>query len=143
MGDRAKPGDQGSGPGPGAPTGAVGDQWLALDGQPVAPLEVATSTLARARGLLGRHGLQGALLIRPAASIHTVGMRFAIDVALCRRHGVDGALTVATIRTLAPGRVTRPRPRARTVIEAEAGAFERWGLVPGAHLTVVDRRALR
>jgi len=31
-------------------------------------------------------------------------------------------------------RMTLPRRRCRSVIEAEAGAFERWGLAVGDHL---------
>ena len=45
-------------------------------------IHVARSFLQRARGLLGRAPLAAdeALLIRPCSSIHTFGMRFAIDV---------------------------------------------------------------
>ena len=35
------------------------------------------------RGLLGRDGIDGAMLLRPARSVHSVGMRFPIDVAFC------------------------------------------------------------
>jgi hypothetical protein len=35
---------------------------------------------------------------------------------------------------MVPHRVGLPRWRARSVIEAEAGAFERWRLQPGDHL---------
>ena len=42
------------------------------------PLRIAASYRARTRGLLGRTGLDGALLLTPASSIHTVRMRFAI-----------------------------------------------------------------
>ena len=47
----------------------------------LASLEVAETLSARARGLLGREGVDGAILLRPARSVHTLGMRFAIDVA--------------------------------------------------------------
>lgn len=104
---------------------------LLVDGRPAAPLEVASSRRARARGLLGRTGIDGALLLRGTGSIHTVGMRFPIDVALCTEH-----LEVVVVQTVAPGRWVLPRRRIRAVVEAEAGSFARWGLVPGSVLAV-------
>lgn len=95
----------------------------------LAAVEVADSFGDRLRGLLGRDGLDGALLLRPAKSVHTVGMRFAIDVAFC-----DRELVVLSTTCLRPNRMTMPRRRAAAVIEAEAGAFERWGLRTGDHL---------
>jgi uncharacterized protein len=95
------------------------------------PLEIARSFRARSRGLLGRDGIDGAMLLSPAQGVHTFRMRFAVDVAyLDRRH------RVLAVRTMAPGRLGRPRLRARHVLEAEAGAFARWGIRPGAQLTV-------
>lgn len=95
------------------------------------PLEIAGSYRARTRGLLGRTGITGALLLTPAASVHTLGMRFAIDVAY-----LDRRLRVLAVRTMPPGRLGRPRLRARHVLEAEAGTMAAWGLVPGAEVTV-------
>ncbi|MGW3243059.1 DUF192 domain-containing protein [Streptomyces sp. NPDC001070] len=97
----------------------------------VIPLEIAASYRARTRGLLGRDGITGALLLTPAASVHTLGMRFAIDVAY-----LDRRLRVLAVRTMPPGRLGRPRLRARHVLEAEAGAMAAWGLVPGVTLSV-------
>ena len=95
------------------------------------PLEIAASYRARTRGLLGRTGITGALLLTPAASVHTLGMRFAIDVAY-----LDRRMRVLAVRTMPPGRLGRPRLRARHVLEAEAGAMAAWGLRPGATVTV-------
>ncbi len=95
------------------------------------PLELALSARARRRGLLGRGGIEGALLLSPASSVHTFGMRFAIDVAY-----LDRDSRVLAVRTMPPGRVGLPRPRARHVLEAEAGAMQRWGVRPGARVTV-------
>src|SRR5690606_19882018 len=64
------------------------------------PLEVAASPRARTRGLLGRDGIEGALLLTPARSVHTFGMRFAIDVA-----HLDAELRVLSVCTMAPGRL--------------------------------------
>jgi uncharacterized protein len=58
--------------------------------------------------------------------VHTIGMRFAIDVAY-----VDAEGTVLRVRTMRPHRVDLPERKATMVIEAEAGAFERWGLAVG------------
>jgi uncharacterized membrane protein (UPF0127 family) len=104
---------------------------LLRDGQVLASLEVAEGRRARARGLLGRDGYDGAILLRPARSVHTVGMRFPIDVAFC-----DDDLRVLRIVTMHRHRVSRVVWRARAVVEAEAGAFARWGLQPGDQLEV-------
>ncbi|OEJ25244.1 hypothetical protein BGM19_23985 [Streptomyces agglomeratus] len=99
--------------------------------RPPVPVEIAVSTRARTRGLLGRDGITGALLLTPASSVHTFGMRFAIDVAY-----LDRGLRVITVRTMPPGRLGLPRLRARHVLEAEAGAMEGWGVRAGAVLRV-------
>ncbi|WP_442738301.1 DUF192 domain-containing protein [Streptomyces pseudogriseolus] len=98
------------------------------------PLEIAASYRARTRGLLGRESLEGALLLSPANSIHTFRMRMPIDVAY-----LDRRLRVLAVRTMPPGRLGRPRVRARHVVEAEAGAMAGWGLGVGA---VVEVRVL-
>jgi len=108
--------------------------WLLRDGDVVAALEQATSMRDRARGLLGRDGLDGAMLLDPARSVHTIGMRFAIDVAYCRR--TPDGLVVIAIACMRPWRMGLPRLRARCVIEAESGAFERWGLAVGDQLVI-------
>lgn len=98
------------------------------------PLELATTARARRRGLLGRSGIEGALLLAPANSVHTLGMRFTIDVAY-----LDRSSRVMAVRTMRPGRLGLPRPRARQALEAEAGSMERWGVRRGVRITV--RRA--
>ena len=105
--------------------------WLVREGEVLASLDVAESFGARLRGLLGRDGLDGALLIRPAKSVHTVGMRFPIDVAFC-----DRDMRVVATTTMGRHRIGLPRMRARCVVEAEAGAFERWRLQPGDRLEI-------
>ncbi|MCM1944213.1 DUF192 domain-containing protein [Streptomyces sp. G2] len=95
------------------------------------PVEVAASYRARRRGLLGRDGVAGAMLLTPANSVHTFGMRFPIDVAY-----LDRRLRVLAVVTMRPGRLGLPRPRARHVLEAEAGAMTGWGLRPGVVVTV-------
>jgi uncharacterized membrane protein (UPF0127 family) len=82
---------------------------------------------------LGRDHLDGALLIEPAWQVHTVRMRFAIDVAHLDREG-----EVLHVATLSPHRVGRFVRRARCVLEAAAGRFEEWGVRPGVHVQLVD-----
>lgn len=105
--------------------------WLVHDGRVLATLEVPERRVERRRGLLGRPGIEGALLLRPVRSVHTVGMRFAIDAAQC-----DADLRVLRIVTMPPNRVLRPVRGVRAVVEAEAGAFARWSVVPGDCLEV-------
>ncbi|MER5429844.1 DUF192 domain-containing protein [Streptomyces sp. NPDC002588] len=95
------------------------------------PLEIAASYRARTKGLLGRDGVDGVLLLSPASGVHTFGMRIPIDVAYLARD-----LTVLAVRTMRPGRLGLPRPRARHVLEAEAGALTEWGVRAGARVSV-------
>ncbi|GAA4703382.1 DUF192 domain-containing protein [Nocardioides conyzicola] len=106
---------------------------LLVDGRAAAPLEMATTHRARSRGLLGRDGIDGALLLPGARQVHTFRMRFAIDVAHVARDG-----TVLAVTTMPPGRLGAWRPRSRAVIEATAGAFVTWGLAPGARVEWSD-----
>ncbi|MET9097976.1 DUF192 domain-containing protein [Streptomyces antibioticus] len=98
---------------------------------PRIPLEIATSYRARAKGLLGRDSVEGALLLSPANSIHTFRMRIPIDVAY-----LDHRLTVLAIRTMPPGRLGLPRLRSRHVLEAAAGAMAGWGVRAGERVEV-------
>ncbi|WP_329127261.1 DUF192 domain-containing protein [Streptomyces sp. NBC_01465] len=95
------------------------------------PLEIAASRQARTRGLLGRTGFDGAILLAPSSSVHSLRMRFAIDVAY-----VDKTLTVIDVRTMKPNRVGVPRVRARYVLEAAAGAMASWGIGAGTSLSI-------
>ena len=105
--------------------------WLLHEDRVLATLEIAGGRRGRTRGLLGRDGIEGALLLSPARSIHTFRMRFPLDVAWC-----DRDMVVLRVNRVVPNRMPRPCPSARCVIEAEAGAFERWGLTEGTQLDV-------
>lgn len=107
--------------------------WLLRDGEVLASLEVAETRTARRRGLLGRDGIEGAMLLRPARSVHSIGMHFPLDVAWC-----DRDLTVLRVASLPRNRVTRPVVRSAAILEAEAGSFARWGLVVGDRLELQD-----
>jgi uncharacterized protein len=114
-------------------TGGEVARALLVDGRRVGPLEVADTARRRSRGLLGRDGIDGALLLRPANQVHTFRMRFAIDVAFC-----DRDLVVLRVATLVPGRMSRLVLRSRAVLEAEAGSFARWDLAVGSRLAVAE-----
>ena len=127
---------------------AAGNQWFTLgDGDRPALLlgghidsvpnggwlDGCLGVLAGAEVLraLHRDGVEGAFVIPHCRWVHTIGMRFAIDVA---HLDADGHV-LRTVR-MAPNRVGAPMRHAHTVVEAEAGAFARWGLRVGDTLEV-------
>jgi uncharacterized membrane protein (UPF0127 family) len=81
-------------------------------------LEVPETHVERTRGLLGRTELDPshALVLARCRSVHTIAMRFPIDVI-----AFDADWTLVDIRTMAPGRVSWPRRRVRNVVETAAG----------------------
>ena len=85
------------------------------------------------RGLLGRSELRATegILLRPASSIHTVGMKFAIDVVF-----LDRDLRVIRVAPEVPPWRAASCRRARVVLELAAGAAADSGIVPGDRLTV-------
>src|SRR5439155_25656242 len=104
--------------------------WLVREGGDVlASAEVARKVRARTAGLIGRDpgSVAGALVLRPCRQIHTLGMRFPIDVAFCDREGV-----VLRTVTVAPWRVTRPVWRAGFVSGRARGRSARGSSAPGA-----------
>lgn len=101
--------------------------WLVTDDARVlASAELADSRSARRNGLIGRDHLDGALVLQPCRWVHTIGMRFPIDVAF-----LDDDGCVVKTMSMHQRRIGVPVWRASTVVEAEAGAFARWGLRVG------------
>lgn len=103
------------------------------DTRVLASAELADDRRAKRRGLLHRDSLEGALVLRPCRWVHTLGMRFPIDIAYLDPDGV----VVKTIR-MSRHRIGIPVWRASVVIEAEAGAFARWGLRVGDVVEIRD-----
>ena len=69
-------------------------------------------------------------MLEPARQVHTLGMRFPIDVVFC-----DRELNVLhVIRSMRPARLSRVVLRARCAIELEAGGAD--GLSRGDRLVV-------
>jgi uncharacterized membrane protein (UPF0127 family) len=105
--------------------------WLVHDGTVLATLERADSVAKRTKGLLGLDQFEGALLLEKTRSVHTMGMKFAIDIAYC-----DDDLCVRRIVTMPPHRIARPDLGASCVIEAEAGRFAHWNVQVGDQLEI-------
>lgn len=77
---------------------------------------IATSMIARARGLLGTHAEWGdgnrMLMLVPCKSVHTIGMRYALDIVFAGRNGI----VLRSERNVRPGRLLSCR-RAAFVLE--------------------------
>jgi uncharacterized membrane protein (UPF0127 family) len=96
---------------------------------------LADGPLTRMKGLLGRGrlGTGEGLLLRPASSVHTAFMRFAIDAVF-----LDRDLRVVRIAAdLKPWRAAGCRG-ARAGLELSYGGSERRGLRPGDRVVLVD-----
>ncbi len=86
-------------------------------------IKVARGWWSRARGLLGRRALPAGegLLLHPCRAIHTVGMRFAIDVVFLN----EGGRVVSLCRQVRPGRLlVRGGRGAVAALEVAAGQAE-------------------
>jgi uncharacterized membrane protein (UPF0127 family) len=92
---------------------------------------MATNSALRLRGLLGKKELPigEGILLRPCSSVHTMFMRFAIDVVFC-----DRDLRVLSVAPEVPKWRMRSQRGARVVIELPAGEAARRGVVAGAQL---------
>jgi uncharacterized membrane protein (UPF0127 family) len=83
-------------------------------------IEVAVTRRARRKGLLGRTEFAGsnALVLAPCAAVHTMFMRFPIDLVF-----VDGdGRAVRMVPNLAPWRMA-VEPFAHAVVELPAGSL--------------------
>lgn len=101
-------------------------------------VRVADSTLRRMRGLLGRRNLPpgDGIALRPAWSIHTAFMQFAIDVVF-----LDQDQVVLRIdQNVRPFRAVSCRG-AREVVELAAGECARRGLQAGDRVAWASRAA--
>jgi uncharacterized protein len=105
--------------------------WLLRDGDVVCALEVADSPAEGRGGLRGRTGCDGALHVEGLRAVHTAGMKFPIDVAF-----LSSDQTVLRVSRLKPWRVALGGRGAHSVVEAEAGSLERWGVRVGDQLEV-------
>lgn len=95
---------------------------------------VADTSMTRMFGLLGKSGLDAGegLWIKPSSGVHTVFMRFSIDVI-----GLDKEMKVVKLwPDLVPYRLTSVSTRVRSVIELPAGQIAATGVQLGDRLLV-------
>ena len=104
----------------------MADAWLVVGARVIASATVAETRADRMRGLIGSREGEFAFVLPKCRWVHSIGMRFDIDVAYL---GADGR--VMKTSHLRRNRLPAPVRHATTVVEAEAGSFERWGLKPG------------
>jgi len=95
-------------------------------------VQMAGSFLDRLQGLLGKTGLsdQQGLLLTACGSVHTVGMRFPIDVIF-----LDADLKILACHSGVSALRMKSCWGARTTLEVAAGGVERHEVVPGQRLT--------
>jgi uncharacterized membrane protein (UPF0127 family) len=93
-------------------------------------VEVAVTRRARRKGLLGRTAFDGsrALVLAPCVAVHTMFMRFPIDVVFVDAEG----RALRTIPNLAPWRMAID-PFAHAVVEMPAGSLAQ------RHVKIGDR----
>lgn len=97
-------------------------------------VEVAVTRSSRRKGLLGRSGLDasGALILAPCLAVHTMFMRFAIDVVFVDSDGC----ALRMVPNLGPWRIA-VEPFAHAVVELPAGSLSQ------RRVNVGDRLYLR
>ena len=101
-------------------------------------ISVAETSWRRMVGLLGKPGLDpgAGLLIIPSQAVHTVAMRFAIDVVF-----VDRNWRVVHVRPgMAPYRMTGVHWKANFVLELPAGVIAQTSTSVGDQLAIADER---
>ncbi len=99
---------------------------------------VAETSWSRMVGLLGKPGLEpgSGLLIIPSQAVHTVAMRFAIDVVF-----VDRNWRVVHLRPgMVPYRVTGVHWKANFVLELPAGVIAQTSTSVGDQLAIEEGR---
>lgn len=104
--------------------------------QVAAAVRVADTFAERAIGLLRRDALRSdeGLLLLPASSVHTFGMRFAIDIVF-----LDRRMRVLNVSPhVPPRRLCIGPPGAARVLELPCGRIAEAGLLIGAYVLVAD-----
>lgn len=113
---------------------------MRADGTPLALVRLAATRRARLLGLAGMAGLEPGtgLLIPHCRSVHTVGMRFAIDVIFLE--GSAAPIVSAVRPRLGPGRAVACA-RASATLELAGGAAELLGMAAGDRLRLPPAHA--
>jgi uncharacterized protein len=99
-------------------------------------VDVADSSLSRMVGLLGKSGLAPAtgLLIMPSQAVHSMGMRFPIDVLFMDRNW----RVIHVQPSMVPYRISGLHWRARCVLELPVGAIAETCTSVGDELRIED-----
>lgn len=97
-------------------------------------VRIADNSLTRLVGLLGRRelGYSEGLFIQPSNGVHTLGMLFAIDVALLDK----GGTVLALYHSLPPFRITKLNWKAAAALELPKGTLKSTGTQIGDQLTL-------
>lgn len=90
---------------------------------------LANTFFSRLKGLLGKKGLSSseALLLIPCDMVHTLGMRFPIDLIFVDKQGE----ILKIENDLKPNRLAARVRNSHCVVEMAAGMAKELGLVPG------------
>ena len=107
--------------------------WLAT------AVRSADGFLTRLVGLLARRrlGAEEALWLVPCRAVHSIGMRFPIDVLFLDREGV----VVFVLEGLRPWRLSPIVLSAHGVLELRGGTIRKSGTRVGDHIEVATTRA--
>ncbi len=102
----------------------------------VGRLEIADTAWKRAVGLLGRARMEAdtGLWLEPCNGIHTLALRFPIDVLFLDREG----RALRLVPDLPPWRTCGPVPGARIVVELPAGTLKAQGIRLGQRYMVTS-----
>jgi uncharacterized protein len=97
-------------------------------------IALADTFLTRLVGLLGKSSLEdgAGVLIRPSSGVHTMWMRFAIDVVALDRD----LRVVRTWQRLPPWRVTSVDFKTHSVLELAPGQIHQFRIEPGDQLAI-------
>lgn len=100
----------------------------------ISDLKEAKTMWTRGKGLLGTRQLpdQQGLWIRPANSIHTFFMSYAIDCIFLRAD----LRVYSLFENVKPGKIIWPQWGASSVVEAPAGKIQQWKIQVGDQLDV-------
>lgn len=98
-------------------------------------LDVADNLFKRLKGLLGKTEMEHgeALWIKPCMSIHTLWMKFPIDVIFLNKKN----RVVAAIKNVKPNRLTSLYPKAVSVLELPAGTIEETSTIVGDEIEIL------
>lgn len=97
---------------------------------------LADTFLTRLCGLLGKKGLEpgSGILIQPSSGVHTMWMRFPIDVV-----GLDKSLRVLKVwRRLPAWRITNVNFKIQSMLELAPGQIDHCRIEPGDRLAIAD-----